>query len=488
MSSVHAHNPPTQDNSKSAKKKKAKAALAAEERTASPAPSGSPVQGTSVAGNDSSESPYIRELRKIIRNTTKKIVNASKTQSIILENKDKSIEQLLAAKIINADQRRQVDNKPALEAELARTEEQLAQVLKLDEEWRATVASVKADTEKSLTEKYEQEKVDAIAEVKSKAETDVKEALEAGFLVLSQFLRLAAKRRQEAENSEEDSDLAIEGILLSVYTGDHAAVAAMSKLYQGSDDTTAAIDGTPLQTTFGQVREQAVAAAQAAEPTEEDEEPLADEGVNEVVADASAPSESAHPVQTDPTVAYAGLTEIDAGTDIALTNGHTNGITPETEVEAPIPNADTGDSAANAAGESQWDTANDLAASQEWVEIQKPAEVPQSQVQAAPAATPAAAPAPAASSNPSWADEQPEPSAARTPTETSDGFQSVQRNRGRGNGEGFRGGRGGHFRGGRGGNAWRGDGGRGRGRGGPRGPRNGDNAGPRRDGGGKATE
>lgn len=176
-------------------------------------------------------------------------MNASKTQSIILENKNKSIEQLLAAKIINADQKRQVDNKPALEAELARTEEQLAQVLKLDEDWRSTVASIKADTEKRLSDKYEQEKADVIAEVKSKAEADAKQTLEDGFLVLSQFLRLAANRRQEAENSVEDADLAIEGILLSVYTGDQAAVAAMTKLYHGSDDSTTTIEGTPLQTT-----------------------------------------------------------------------------------------------------------------------------------------------------------------------------------------------------------------------------------------------
>lgn len=176
-------------------------------------------------------------------------MNASKTESIIRENSDKSPEQLLAAKIINADQKRQVENKPLLEAELARTEEQLAQVLKLDEEWRDTLASAKAETEKKLADKYEQDKAEAVAELKSKAEADQQQALEDGFLVLSQFLRLAADRRVAAENSTEDSDLAIEGVLLKVYNGDHTAVAAMSKLYHGSDDTTTAIDGTALETT-----------------------------------------------------------------------------------------------------------------------------------------------------------------------------------------------------------------------------------------------
>lgn len=215
----------------------------------------------------------LTELARSIRNTSKKIVshpyslhhmfhpwltrylqlNASKTQSIILENKDKTIEQLLAAKIINADQKRQVDNKPALEAELARTEDQLAQVLKLDEEWRATVASVKADTEKKLTEKHEQDKAeavaDAVAEAESKTKAAVSQTLEDGFLVLSQFLRLAADRRLESENSTADADLAVEGVLLKVYSGDDNAVAAISKLYHGSDDTTTAIDGTELATT-----------------------------------------------------------------------------------------------------------------------------------------------------------------------------------------------------------------------------------------------
>lgn len=168
-----------------------------------------------------------------------------------------------------------------------------------------------------------------------------------------------------------------------------------------------------------------------------------------------APIESSHLVQTDPTVAHAGLTEIDAGTDTALSNVQVNGSTEE--ADAPIPNADVGDSAANAAAENQWDTGNDLAASQEWVQIPKAAEV--SQTETAPNA------APAVTGTSSWADDQPEPSpSATTPSDPNDGFQSVQRNRGRGNGEPFRGGRGGHHRGGRGGSGFRG--GRGRGGGG----------------------
>lgn len=116
----------------------------------------------------------------------------------------------------------------------------------------------------------------------------------------------------------------------------------------------------------------------------------------------AAPVEAAEPVQSDPTITHAGLTEIDAGTDIPLTNGHVNETSEETA--AVIPNTDAGDDAANAAGESQWDkdANNDLTTSQEWVEIQKPVETPQTET--APNAAPAAA------SNQSWADDHPEPS------------------------------------------------------------------------------
>lgn len=57
-------NPPVQTESKSAKKKKAKA-----DRTDSPAPSAmsgadKPVSVSGQEGDDSSDSPYIRELQK----------------------------------------------------------------------------------------------------------------------------------------------------------------------------------------------------------------------------------------------------------------------------------------------------------------------------------------------------------------------------------------------------------------------------------------
>ena len=114
------------------------------------------------------------------------------------------------------------------------------------------------------------------------------------------------------------------------------------------------------------------------------------------------PIEAAEDVQTDPTIANAGLTEIDAGTDTALTNGHSD----EAAADSTIPNADVGDAAANTAGENQWDTGNDLAASQEWVKVPTPSET--SLTVDAPAVPVVAAAAPAAANTASWADDHPE--------------------------------------------------------------------------------
>ncbi|PSR85576.1 hypothetical protein BD289DRAFT_460887 [Coniella lustricola] len=451
-------NPPAQAESKTAKKKKAKAAAAAAaaERSDSPAPATPEKAGSVTDANEASENAYIRELKRNIRNTSKKISNATKTQALIQENKDKSIEQLISSKIINADQKRQVDNKPALEAELARYEEQLVQVQKIDDEWRALAASAKSDTERKLIDKFEKEKLDAIAETKQQAEADAKKTVEDAFLLLSQFLRLVAHRRGEAPGSEEDLDKANEGILASVYGGDSAAVASMVKLYHGSEETTVSVAGEPLDVTFATIKEQVIAAAAPNPPELSAEEPEAEPAV---AADAT---ESPRLIQTDPTVAHAGLTEIDAGTDTPLTNGHV--AEASGEGEAPISNTYADDGAANAAAETSSDLAEDLAASHEWVEVQKPAEAPATET--APNA------APADGNTQSWADDHPEPSTNTTSTDQNDGFQAVQRNRGRGDREGGpRGGRGGHHRG-RGG--FRGDGHRGRGRGGPRGgPRGG---------------
>ena len=136
-----------------------------------------------------------------------------------------------------------------------------------------------------------------------------------------------------------------------------------------------------------------------------------------------------------------------------MTNGHVQ----ESSTSSAPSNADVADDAANAAGESQWDTGNDMTGSQEWVDVKISREPSETE-------TGLAATAAAPSNTQSWADDHPETeggAAAAAPAD--DGFQSVP-GRNRGNREGGHRGRGGY----RGRGGFRGEG-RGRGRGGPRG-------------------
>lgn len=100
------------------------------------------------------------------------------------------------------------------------------------------------------------------------------------------------------------------------------------------------------------------------------------------------------PVQSDPTVVHAGLTEIDAeSAPTAVPNGHES-----TEIQGVPQNSGFGDEG-NAAAEANWDGANDLSTSQEWVEVPRDAAETDTGLTATPAAP---------SNTQSWADDQPD--------------------------------------------------------------------------------
>ncbi|KAK3941715.1 hypothetical protein QBC46DRAFT_381810 [Diplogelasinospora grovesii] len=449
MAASAVQNPPVQTEAKSGKKKKAKA-----ERTRSPAPASTatPEKAASVTANDNqeetSDNPYIRELQKGIRNVNKKISNSAKIENIIADHPGKSLDELVSLKLINADQKASHLKKPALREQLAQLEEQLATHKKIDAESRARLA----EHEKTLTAKFEKEKAELVAELEKKAADQANTMLKDNLLVLSQFLRLAAARRTEDADSTSDESQALEGVLLHIYSGDEDAVATMLKLVQGVEEQTRSTTGELLATTYAQVKQASVAyVALNLYSTDEAPETTESEAV-----------ESEEQPQTDPTVANAGLTEIDDGSAVQLTNGHT----PEEQspVDGAPANADVNDSAANAAGESQYDAgANDMSTSQEWVDVKVPRDP--SETETGVIATPAAP-----SNTNSWADETAAetPAGGAAPADPNDGFHQVQRNRGTREG-GYRG-RGGDRGGYRGRGGFRGDGrGRGRGRGGPRG-------------------
>ncbi|KAF4628179.1 hypothetical protein G7Y89_g9971 [Cudoniella acicularis] len=460
MAAATTQNPAVKPESKSAKKKKAKSASAEPEISAAPAVEATPSNGPaeSNSGDGSYESPYIKELYKNIRNVNKKITNASKVDSIVAENPSKTLDELVAERKINADQKAQILKKPSLQASLTQLEEQIAQYKKFDQEYKARLQAEKADFEKIHTERSSKELEEAVAAAKAEAVVTAQKEQESNLLLLSQFLRLAAIRRGEDEDPELEENKALEGLLAKVYSGDAAAVASMFGLIKGSSEAVTSVNGDILTVTYADIKQ--VVLAQPPPPTALE--------VIEQPEESEAVETTEYPVESDPTIANVGLTELDAPAADTLTNGHS-----EATQEVPgIPqNSGFGEGAANAAAEANWDTHNDLSTSQEWVEVPRDASETDTRVTATPAAP---------SNVRSWADDQPDSPVETTsvaPANKDDGFHEVQRSRGGRDRGQFRG-RGGRGDGYRGRGGFRGDGYRGRGRGGgggaPRGQRRSD--------------
>jgi len=245
-------------------------------------------------------------------------------------------------------------------------------------------------------------------------------------------------------------------VLARVYTGDESAVTTMIKIIQGSDEATSSVTGEILTTTFADIKTVALAQPPPVSTIESTIDPT---------DETAAVETSEYPVQGDPTIANAGLTELDAPPISSLANGHDD---TSHEIQSIPQNSGFGDGTANAAAEANWDNSNDLSTSQEWIEVPRDTADTDTGITATPAAP---------SNVQSWADDQPDSPADITTApaaNNNDGFHEVHRSRGgrdRGDGQfrgrGGRGGEGGYR--GRGGFRGDGSGYRGRGRGGPRG-------------------
>jgi hypothetical protein len=160
-----------------------------------------------------------------------------------------SLDALVAARKINADQKAQILKKPSLQASLTQLEEQIAQYKKFDQEYKTRSQAEKAEFEKVHTERSEKRLAEAVEATKAEAAAAAIKEQHSNLLLLSQFLRLAAARRAEEADSTLDENQALEGVLLSVYSGDETAVATMLKLIDGSNENTYAVTGEKLQTT-----------------------------------------------------------------------------------------------------------------------------------------------------------------------------------------------------------------------------------------------
>ena len=383
---------------------------------------------------------------------------------MIAENPDTPLDDLVAAKKLNQDQKGQILRKPGLQAQLKQLEEQLANYKTFGEEYEERFTREKAKLVESHISEVEQAKHDALEEAKSTYEQKKEEDL----LVLTQFLHAAASKRQtEAANTEEGR--AFEGALLLVYQGNKMSLTTLKNIVEGSDETVPDDKGTQLEFTFAQLKQ---ASKDSALPAEDEDD-----------VDIAAPSptvEEATPALTsDPTIAHAGLTELEDTAPPPSTNG-----APTQDTMSAPEQSSTGAEAANAMAESNWDPqasiiSNASAGGEGWVEVPRDPAETDTGLAATPAAMHGAA---------SWAEEVTEGATAEEKAAIeNDGFEQVvhhQRggpgrgrgNEGRGRGD-FRGRGGRAGRGdGRGGGRPRGDGDRrgGRGRGdGPRGARRG---------------
>lgn len=175
--------------------------------------------------------------------------NGSKADGIVAENPGKTLDQLVAEKKLNADQKAQVLKKPSLEASLAQLKAQVEQYKKFDQEYKAAAQAEKALFEKSHSERASKELEEAVTAAKVEAKLAAKKEQEDNFLSLSQFLRLAAVRRGEDEDPELPENIALEALLVKVYTGDATAVNAITKIVEGSTEPVTTQAGDILKST-----------------------------------------------------------------------------------------------------------------------------------------------------------------------------------------------------------------------------------------------
>jgi hypothetical protein len=344
-----------------------------------------------------------------------------------------------------------LERKPILQVQLKQLEEQLANYKSFGEEYEERFACEKAKLVESHKADVEQAKHDALEEARSTYEQKKEEDL----LVLTQFLHAAASKRQtDAANTEEGR--AFEGALLLVYQGNKMSLTTLKNIVEGSEETVPDDKGTALDYTFAKLKQ---ASKDSALPIEDEEE------VEPVEPTAPSDDEAPPPAYTtDPTVAHAGLTELEDTAPPPSTNG-----VPAHDAMAAQEQGTTGAEAANAMAESNWDPqasviSNASAGGDGWVNVPRDPAETDTGLTATPAALHGAA---------SWAEEVTEGAAAEEKAASeNDGFEQVVHQRGRGRGNEVRG---------RGGDRGRGRGGRGDGRGGGRGRGDGE----RRGGGGR---
>ncbi|KAL4815915.1 hypothetical protein BDW67DRAFT_163366 [Aspergillus spinulosporus] len=325
-------------------------AAAALDTAPAQSPSPSDVKPNSVTNSvppELAEFPHYRELQRNLRNNVKKLNATSKVDAVIANNPDKTLDELVAEKKINEDQKAQALKKPVLQATIAQLEEQIAHYKEFATFYEQRLASQKAELEKAQKEvEALREKAATATPAPAEQTPEVKkEDATQQLLSVSRFLSTAAIRRHRGEDETTPESRAFEGVLAQVYGGHLDAVASMQKLINGADEKVVSVDGERLEVTFARVKQ-----------------------LSEQETVAPAASQSAPEAATDLTTANAASTELQDPayvTESATDNAAAATTTSTTEAEnvAPPPQTLVGDGA-NAVAESAWEpNSNSLASS-----------------------------------------------------------------------------------------------------------------------------
>lgn len=235
--------------SKSARKKKAKAAETAASNgtttnsSSAAVPKPSSQENSVAAENTGEQHEYIKELNKQIRNTNKKLQATQKVDSILQANPGVSLDDLVAQRKINQDQKEQAQKKPKLQAQLADLEERAEQYRAFDAKFQEQFAKQRED----LTAEHERNTSKLREALTLEGTTNAEAELRKKLLVFSQFLRAAAAKRVVEEETDTEEGRAFEGALLLVYGGDDKAVDAALSLIEGSAEAVPSIDGLPTR-------------------------------------------------------------------------------------------------------------------------------------------------------------------------------------------------------------------------------------------------
>lgn len=190
----------------------------------------------------------------------------AKVDSIIAENPDLTLDDLVTTRKINNDQKAQAQKKPALLQQLQQAEEQLSLYKNIGDWYDRKLQDrlhsqpqVQTQTEKPSFDAESAEQREKLESRISYLESRLKQkdeetaatlfSFKPRLLTLSRFLRAAAARRQNDADEDDVKTQAFEGVLLALYGGDSNAVFTAEKLINGSSDHVSAPDGTVLDLT-----------------------------------------------------------------------------------------------------------------------------------------------------------------------------------------------------------------------------------------------